>query len=90
MPTPDAQLTNTIRYWLQRQHLTLVDLAEMTGLPYETVRRIARARSDPALDTALLISETLSVPFGTLFRLHPDARAPRSRIQNSAPGPRSS
>lgn len=51
--------------------LSRKDLAEAVGVHYQTIGSLERGDYNPSLVLALRIAETLDVPVGAVFSLHP-------------------
>jgi len=74
-----AQLRNRVQELLDERQLSRTELAELTGLPTRTIRRLSRPDSDPLLEPALRISRILQTPLDDLFWLEDDHAVARRR-----------
>jgi len=76
---PSLRVTNTLSDTLLARGLSYAMLAELTGIPYRRVLRIAKPGSNPPLHQVLRIAAVLDVPVERFFRLRPRSSAPRRR-----------
>jgi len=60
---------NRLRAALEERRLTQVDLADLSGVPYPTIRRLLRPDSNPFLDDALRVARVLDASLERLFWL---------------------
>ena len=60
---------NRLRAALEERHLTQVDLADLSGVSYPTIRRLLRPDSNPFLDDALRVARVLDASLERLFWL---------------------
>jgi transcriptional regulator with XRE-family HTH domain len=64
-----TSVVNRLSEALAEKEWTLTELADMTDLPYRTLRRIMRRDSNPPLEVAVILSRALDVPLEHLFSL---------------------
>jgi transcriptional regulator with XRE-family HTH domain len=62
-------IANRVRAALEERRLSQVDLAELTGVPYTTIRRLVQPESNPFLDDVLRVARVLEIPVARLFWL---------------------
>jgi DNA-binding XRE family transcriptional regulator len=62
-----ASVRNALRDVLRERQLAQMDLAELAGVPYATVRRVVRGNANLFLEDALRISRALQKPIDELF-----------------------
>ena len=60
---------NRLRAVLADRHWSQQDLADLSGLPYATVRRLVRGGGNPPLDLALAICGALGVEIEDVYWL---------------------
>jgi transcriptional regulator with XRE-family HTH domain len=58
---------NRLHAILRERRLSLTDLATLTGLPYTTILRMARAGGNPLLEHALRVGAVLDASVEELF-----------------------
>ena len=63
------KVVNQIKAILAERQLTQADLAELTGLSQQVVRRLCRIETNPSLLMALKVSSALEVPLDVLYSL---------------------
>jgi transcriptional regulator with XRE-family HTH domain len=76
---PSLRVTNTLGEILASRGLSYATLAELTGIPYRRVLRIAQRRSNPPLRQALEIAAVLDLPIERFFRLRATESTERRR-----------
>jgi hypothetical protein len=76
---PSLRVTNTLSGTLVARGLSFTMLAELTGLPYRRVLRIAKPDSNPPIRQALRIAAVLDLPIERFFRLRPVPTSPARR-----------
>ena len=81
-----TQVGNALREKLEERNLSMADLAELTGISYATVRRIARPWSNPPLDYALVICRALDAAVENIFWLEEEEKEVRKRSTRLAAG----
>jgi transcriptional regulator with XRE-family HTH domain len=70
-------VVNRLSEALAEKQWTLTDLAQLTNLPYRTLRRIMRPNSNPPLEVAVTLSRALDLPLEQLFSLEVENRRTR-------------
>jgi hypothetical protein len=63
----NSSLENRLGEISKGQRLTLVDLSDLTGISYSTVRRMVVEGTDPPLGNALSMSRVLGLPLRELY-----------------------
>jgi transcriptional regulator with XRE-family HTH domain len=63
----NASPTSLLENRLKERGLTGAKLADMTGVPYSTIRRMLRAPSNPPLHAAMLVGRLLDAEVDELF-----------------------
>ncbi len=63
----NSSLENRLGEISKGRQLTLVDLSDLTGISYSTVRRMVVEGTDPPLGNALSISRVLGLPLRELY-----------------------
>lgn len=67
-----SRVANRLRAELAERHWSQQDLADLSGLPYATVRRLLRSAVDPPLDLALAVCRALRLEVEDLYWLEPE------------------
>ena len=63
----NSSLENRLGEISKVRRLTLVDLSDLTGISYSTVRRMVVEGTDPPLGNALSMSRVLGLPLKELY-----------------------
>ncbi|HIF62925.1 MAG TPA: XRE family transcriptional regulator [Deltaproteobacteria bacterium] len=63
----NSSLENRLGEISKDRRLTLVDLSDLTGISYSTVRRMVVEGTDPPLGNALSMSRVLGLPLRELY-----------------------
>jgi len=79
-------VANRLRALLRERHWSQQDLADLSGVPYATVRRLVHGAGDPPLDLALAVCGALGVELEELYWLEPDGAAARRPREGRAGG----
>ncbi|MFT4135601.1 helix-turn-helix domain-containing protein [Microbacterium sp.] len=77
-----ASIGPRLRAARQAQHLTIGEVARITGLTKGFLSRVERDRTSPSVATLVALCEVLSVPLGSLFE------APEVAVVRAGAGPR--
>jgi len=73
-----ARVGNRLRAELADRHWSQQDLADLSGLPYATVRRLLRSAEDPPLHLALAVCGALGIELEDLYWLEAEDGAGRA------------
>ncbi|MBC8293540.1 MAG: helix-turn-helix transcriptional regulator [Proteobacteria bacterium] len=65
----NSSLENRLGEISKGRQLTLVDLSDLTGISYSTVRRMVIEGTDPPLGNALSMSRVLGLPLRELYSI---------------------
>lgn len=71
-----AAIGPRLRAARQAQHLTISEVAEITGLTKGFLSRVERGKTSPSVTTLVALCDVLSIPVGSLFEV-PDVQVVR-------------
>lgn len=69
-----VQIGERLRYFRQQRHLTLEDLAELTGVSKPMIGQIERGTSNPTVSTLWKIAAGLQIPFASFLTTNPSVK----------------
>lgn len=69
-----VQIGERLRYFRQQRHLTLEDLAELTGVSKPMIGQIERGTSNPTVSTLWKIAAGLQIPFASFLTTNPSIK----------------
>jgi XRE family transcriptional regulator, regulator of sulfur utilization len=69
-----VQIGERLRYFRQQRHLTLEDMAELTGVSKPMIGQIERGTSNPTVSTLWKIAAGLQIPFASFLTTNPSIK----------------